>query len=77
MSDEDMYPKNIMWNNGEPWVIDLECLDYGNPISHTLQLALQWSGIVTCDIKVEKIVAFFDGYLEAYDNCFRAYSDVF
>ena len=23
------------------------------------------------------MVAFFDGYLEAYDNCFRAYSDVF
>lgn len=77
LSDEDMDPKNIMWNNGEPWVIDLECLDHGNPISHALQLALQWSGIVTRDIKVEKIAAFFDGYLEAYDNCFRAYSDVF
>ena len=77
VSDEDMDPKNIIWDNGNPWVIDLECLDYGNPISHALQLALQWSGITTCNMDIEKMVAFFDGYLEAYDNCFRAYSGVF
>lgn len=77
LSNEDMDPKNIMWDKGHPWVIDLECLDYGNPISHALQLALQWSGIVTCDIDTEKLIAFFDGYLEVYDNCFRAYSEVF
>ncbi len=77
VSNEDMDPKNIMWDNGNPWVIDLECLDYGNPISHALQLALQWSGITTCNMDVEKMVAFFNGYLEAYDNCFRAYSGVF
>lgn len=77
VSNENMDPKNIMWDNGNPWVIDLECLDYGNPISHTLQLALQWSGITTCNINIEKMLAFFDGYLAAYDNCFRTYSDVF
>lgn len=77
VSDEDMDPKNIMWDKGKPWVIDLECLDYGNPISHALQLALQWSGIATCSMDIEKMAAFFEGYLAAYDNCFRAYSDVF
>ena len=76
ISNEDMDPKNIMWDNGNPWVIDLECLDYGNPISHAMQLALQWSGIVTCEMDIEKMVAFFDGYLRAYDNCFRGYSDI-
>lgn len=76
LSNEDMDPKNIMWDNGIPWMIDLECLDYGNPISHVMQLALQWAGIVTCEIDVDKMIAFFDGYLEAYDNCFRCYSDV-
>lgn len=76
LSDEDMDPKNIMWDNGNPWVIDLECLDYGNPVSHVLQLALQWSGITTCDLDIEKMVSYFEGYLEAYDNCFRAYGDV-
>lgn len=76
LSNEDMDPKNIMWDNGIPWMIDLECLDYGNPVSHAMQLALQWSGIVTCGMDIDKMIAFFDGYLEAYDNCFRGYSDV-
>lgn len=76
ISNADMDPKNIMWNNGSPWMIDLECLDYGNPISHVMQLALQWSGIVTCELNVDKMIAFFDGYLVAYDNCFRGYSDI-
>lgn len=76
LSNEDMDPKNIMWDNGVPWMIDLECLDYGNPISHVMQLALQWSGIVSGKMDVDKMIAFFDGYLEAYDNCFRGYSDV-
>jgi len=77
ISNEDMDPKNIMWNDGKPYVIDLECLDYGNPVSHVLQLSLQWSGIITANLAVEKVTAFFKGYLEAYDNGFRAYSDVF
>lgn len=76
LSNEDMDPKNVMWDKGEPWVIDLECLDYGNPMSGAIQLALQWSGIVTCEMDIDKMVAFFDGYLEAYDNCFRGYSDI-
>lgn len=76
LSNEDMDPKNIMWDNGTPWVIDLECLDYGNPISHAMQLALQWAEISACEIDLDKVVAFFDGYLEAYDNCFRGYDDI-
>ena len=75
--DEDMDPKNVMWKNGEPVVIDLECLDYGNPVSSAIQLSLQWSGITLCDFDAEKQKAFFQGYLKAYDNGFRDYKNVF
>ncbi|MCR5685606.1 MAG: aminoglycoside phosphotransferase family protein [Lachnospiraceae bacterium] len=75
--DEDMDPKNVMWNNGVPVVIDLECLDYGNPISSALQLSLQWAGITTCDLDLQKVKAFFEGYLDAFDCGFRAYDKVF
>ena len=75
--DEDMDPKNVMWKNGEPVVIDLECLDYGNPVSSAIQLSLQWSGITLCNFDVEKQKAFFQGYLKAYDNGFRDYKSVF
>lgn len=77
ISDEDMDPQNVMWENGRPLVIDLECLGYGNPVSHALQLALQWAGITTCDLDLNRVRAFFNGYLEAYDNGFRDYAAVF
>ena len=75
--DEDMDPKNVMWKNDEPVVIDLECLDYGNPVSSAIQLSLQWSGITLCDFDAEKQKAFFEGYFQAYDNGFRNYKSVF
>ena len=75
--DEDMDPKNVMWKNGEPVVIDLECLDYGNPVSSAIQLSLQWAGITLCNYDAEKQKAFFQGYLAAYDNGFRDYKSVF
>jgi len=77
MSDEDMDPKNIMWDEKSPRVIDLECLDYGNPASHALQLSLQWAGVVTCELDIHKMNAYLDGYLAAYDNNFRDYENIF
>ena len=77
ISDGDMDPKNVMWENGQPLVIDLECLAYENPISDALQLSLQWSGVTICNIELNHIHAFFDGYLSAYDNGFHKYADVF
>ena len=76
ITNEDMDPKNVMWDEGKPVMIDLECLDYGNPVSHVLQLSLQWSGITTCTLDLAKTKAFFDGYLETWDNGFRNYGSV-
>lgn len=75
--DEDMDPKNVMWEKGQPFVIDLECLDFGNPVSSAIQLSLQWAGITLCDFDLEKQKAFFQGYFKAYDNGFRDYKKVF
>ena len=75
--DEDMDPKNVIWEDGEPVVIDLECLDYGNPVSSAIQLSLQWSGITLCNFDSEKQKSFFQGYLAVYDNGFRDYKSVF
>ena len=75
--DEDMDPKNVIWDEDSPKVIDLECLERGNPVSSVLQLSLQWAGAAVCDLDFNKLTAFFDGYFEAYDNGFRDYSAVF
>ena len=76
ITNEDMDPKNVMWDEGKPVMIDLECLDYGNPVSHVLQLSLQWSGITTCTLDLAKTKAFFEGYLEIWDNGFRDYGSI-
>ncbi|MCR4657136.1 MAG: aminoglycoside phosphotransferase family protein [Lachnospiraceae bacterium] len=77
ISNDDMDPKNIMWNEGKAYVIDLECLGYSNPVSSCLDLALQWAGTVNGNFRKEKLAAFFQGYLKAYDNGFRAYDELF
>ena len=75
--DDDMDPKNVMWYGGEPIVIDLECLDYGNPVSSVIQLSLQWAGITTCNLDYDKMRAFFDGYFRVNDIGFKDYAEVF
>ena len=77
ITNEDMDPKNVMWDGEQPAVIDLECLEYGNPVSSAMQLSLQWAGGTICDLDFGKLEAFFNGYLGAYDNGFRAYDQVF
>ncbi len=76
ISNDDMDPKNIMWHQGKGYVIDLECLGYSNPVASCLDLALQWSGTATNTFVPENLKAFFHGYLEAYDNGFRAYEEL-
>ncbi|MBQ6024812.1 MAG: aminoglycoside phosphotransferase family protein [Lachnospiraceae bacterium] len=75
--DDDMDPKNIMWDDGKAYMIDLECLDYGNPVSSCFNLSLQWSGTVNERFEKENLVAFYKGYLKAYDNGFRSYDKLF
>ena len=66
--DDDMDPKNVMWHDGEPFVIDLECLEYGNPMASCLNLALQWAGIVNEKYDKANLLAFFEGYRAALDG---------
>ena len=77
ISNDDMDPKNIMWHEGKAYAIDLECLDYSNPMSSVLNLALQWAGTVTQKFDKENLEAFFKGYLKAFDNGFRAYDELY
>lgn len=62
----DMDSKNVLWDGGRPLIIDLECLDYGNPYLEMFQLALSWSGHVTCHINYECLRSFLSAYQEEY-----------
>ena len=75
--DDDMDPKNVMWFRGKPFVIDLECLSYGNPVGAFVDLALQWAGMVNGAYRRENLEAFYEGYRSAYDNGFLAYDALY
>ncbi|MBP3296977.1 MAG: aminoglycoside phosphotransferase family protein [Lachnospiraceae bacterium] len=77
IDDPDMDPKNIMWHEGRAYVIDLECLERGNPIVTCLDLALQWAGTVNGRFSEDNLTSFLKGYLSAYDNGFRSYDELF
>lgn len=66
--DGDMDSKNVLWVDENPVIIDLECLDYGNPFLEMFQLALSWSGGVVCSINYELLNGFIASYGEEYGN---------
>ena len=72
-----MDPKNVMWSDGKAYVIDLECLDYGNPVASVLNLAMQWAGTVNGKYSSRNLEAFFRGYISKYDNGFRSYGELY
>ena len=64
--DSDMDSKNVMWVNGDPFIIDLECLGYGNPFWEMYQHALSWSGDVICRIDNALLKVFITSYKREY-----------
>ena len=60
----DMDPKNVMWNNDNPIVIDWECAGVSNPERELLEDALCWSGFLSNNFNEEKFVAIFKEYFK-------------
>lgn len=60
----DMDSKNVLWVDGEPQIIDLECLNYSNPYVELFQLALCWCGYESCSLKYDLL----DSFVRAYRN---------
>lgn len=66
ISDGDMDCKNVLWADDKPFLIDLECLSYGNPFLEMFQLALSWSGGAVCDMDFARFGGFWEAYLDEY-----------
>jgi len=61
----DMDSKNVLWENAAPKIIDLECLQYGNPYTELFQLALGWAGGWHDRVDYERLRAFIQAYHNA------------
>ena len=68
ISNGDMDSKNVLWVKGEPIIIDLECLKYGNPYRELFQLALYWSGYDCCRIDYKLLNTFVKAYVHVYGD---------
>ena len=58
----DMDPKNVMWNNDNPIIIDWECACISNPERELLEVALCWSGFLSNNFSEEKFTEIFKEY---------------
>lgn len=68
ISNGDMDCKNILWVGDNPYIIDLESLNYGNPFLELYELALCWSGHEHCKINFDFMEQFISSYLNEYGN---------
>lgn len=60
----DMDPKNVMWDNGNPIIIDWECAGVANPERELLEDALCWSGFLSDNFSEDKFFAMFKEYFK-------------
>ena len=71
---KDMDPKNVMWQNDEPIIIDWECACIANPEKELVETALCWSGFLSNNFSEEKFTAVIKEYSKYRDidddNCY-------
>lgn len=73
----DMDSKNVLWFSDHPFIIDLECLNYGNPYTELFQLALCWCGYEHCKINYNLLGAFIRAYLDEADLSDLNWADLY
>ena len=58
----DMDPRNVMWQNNNPVIIDWESASIANPDRELFEDALCWSGFLSNNFNEEKFTAVFNAY---------------
>lgn len=64
LSHNDMDCTNVLWLNGEPLLIDLECIGYNSPYYEAYKYALVYAGYEEGNIDVEKVKTFMSTYFD-------------
>lgn len=61
---KDMDPKNVMWKDDEPIIIDWESASLSNPYRELIEVALSWSGFLSNQFSEEKFTAIIEEYIK-------------
>ncbi|CAM3307539.1 aminoglycoside phosphotransferase family protein [Paenibacillus taichungensis] len=68
ISHRDLEPKNVMWQQDNPIIIDWESAGYINPMHDLLETAMYWSMDQTGNVGKERFLAFINGYRSRVGN---------
>ncbi|WP_202708844.1 phosphotransferase [Sporosalibacterium faouarense] len=66
ISHRDLDPKNVMWNEDNPIIIDWEASGYINPMKEMIETAIYWSEDESGHIDKERFLAFISEYKKIY-----------
>ena len=76
----DLDPKNVMWNNNEPIIIDWESASLSNPHRELIETAISWSGFLSNEFSIEKFKSLIKEYIKIkttkYDSDSMIYSNL-
>ncbi|SDP47406.1 aminoglycoside phosphotransferase family protein [Halobacillus aidingensis] len=64
ISHRDLDPKNVMWHQGSPVVIDWESAGYITPMQDLIETATYWSTDGRGNINKSRFLAFIEGYIK-------------
>ncbi|MDF2673611.1 MAG: aminoglycoside phosphotransferase [Clostridiales bacterium] len=68
ISHRDLDPKNVMWNEDNPIIIDWEAAGYINPMQELTETAIYWSENEMGDIDKVRFLSFISGYKKKYGS---------
>lgn len=68
ISHRDLDPKNVMWHNNRPYLIDWEAAGYVNPYQELLEMLTYWADDNNGSLDKIKFMSMYDAYKE-YDTC--------
>lgn len=66
ISHRDLDPKNVLWIQDNPVLIDWEAAGYTNPMQELTETAVYWSEDETGNVDKGRFLAFIDGYSKRY-----------
>jgi len=68
ISHRDLDPKNVLWIQDNPIIIDWECGGYVNPMQELIETAIYWSEDETGNIDKERFLTFIRTYKKRVGN---------
>jgi len=68
ISHRDLDPKNVLWQNGKPYIIDWEAAGYVNPFQELIEVINYWTNSLDGRYDYKKIATLIEAY--------RAYKEI-